>query len=57
VDDLFEFLSVSLGKEVGFLDWLGQQWSGIILDPSGNVVYDGIGCQARASFRFRGTLV
>lgn len=57
VTDFFDFLSASLGKLVGLRDWLNQQWEGVILDPTGNLIDDGINCQGRMSFRFRGTLV
>ncbi len=56
-DALFEFLTTSLGKEIGLLDWLSVQWRGVITDPSGALVEDGIQCSDRMSLTFRGVRV
>lgn len=57
VDDFLEFLTSSVGDEIGLLDWLGQQWRGIILDPDGNVIDSGIEDDHMMNFVFRGARV
>lgn len=57
VASLFTFLDESLGKEIGFLDWLGQEWRGIIIDPSGAQVMDGPSCASKMGIVFRGRRV
>ncbi len=54
---VFEFLSTSLGQEVGLLDWLSVQWRGIITDPSGSLIVDGVQCSDAMSITFRGRRV
>lgn len=54
---IFEFLSSSLGDEIGFVDWLSQTWRGVIIDPTGHLVESGIQDDNMMSFDFRGVLV
>lgn len=57
VELVFEFLESSVADEVGLLDWLGRQWRGIILDPSGHLVAAGTQDDNMMSITFRGVLV
>lgn len=54
--DLKQFLSASLGKEIGLLDWEGRQWRGMILNPDSPITHDGTG-NFVASIEFQGTIV
>lgn len=54
---VFEFLADSTADEIGLLDWLGRQWRGVILDPTGHQVASGRDNDNMMSFDFRGTLV
>ena len=56
VDDLFDFLLESLGKEIGLLDHENRQWRGIILTPDAEVAH--VGRENRSvQFEFEGELV
>lgn len=37
--DLLAFISISLGKEIGLLDWEGRQWRGVIVTPDAQVTH------------------
>lgn len=56
LEELYDFLDESIGKEVGLLDWLGRQWRGIIITSNGLGQY-GKECDNVVGFDFRGTLV
>lgn len=42
IEDMIEFLEVSLGQEIGLLDFESRQWKGIILTPSAAFSQPGI---------------
>jgi hypothetical protein len=50
---LLEFMTDHLGQEVGFVDWEGRYWVGVIVNPTDPVVQDGKN-QFTASFEFEG---
>ncbi len=50
------FLGVSLGQEIGLLDWYNRQWRGIITTPDANVT-DAGNCRKSINFEFEGELV
>lgn len=56
VNELFEFLGDSLGKQIGLLDWEGRQWQGVILTPDATVTHVSR-TDRSVSFDFRGQLV
>lgn len=56
IDHLFDFLAVSLGKEIGLLDHENRQWKGIILTPDADTAEQGRGSFV-AQFDFEGELV
>jgi hypothetical protein len=41
VDDLLLFLEDTLGQEIGFRDWQGREWTGIIVTPDAAVTRTG----------------
>lgn len=57
VPDIFDFLADSLGAEVGLLDWIGQQWRGIIIDPGAHMVTQGRENDNSLAMTFRGVIV
>jgi len=38
VDEIITFLNASLGKEIGFADWEGRTWKGIIVAPDTDII-------------------
>jgi hypothetical protein len=54
---LLTFMSVHLGREIGFVDWEHRLWRGVITNPNDAVVQDGRGCMYSASLEFEGALV
>jgi hypothetical protein len=58
VTDLFEFIKISLGKEIGYLDFESRQRKGIIITPSMQVNEPVRSpCNFSVSLEFEGTLV
>jgi hypothetical protein len=52
VQEYLTFVEAHLGLEVGFVDWEGFYWKGVIMNPSEPTVQDGPGCQYTISFEF-----
>jgi hypothetical protein len=49
---LLSFLQSYLGQEVGFMDWEGRYWKGIVTNTTDPVVQDGRGAMYTASLEF-----
>jgi hypothetical protein len=49
---LLSFIQAHLGLEVGFVDWEGRYWTGIITNTTDPVVQDGRGAMYTASLEF-----
>lgn len=49
---LLTFMASHLGELVGFLDWEGRYWQGVITNPNDAVVHDGRGAMFTASLEF-----
>ena len=49
---LLSFIQAYLGLEVGFVDWEGRYWTGIITNTTDPVVQDGRGAMYTASLEF-----
>lgn len=49
---LLTFMADHLGELVGFMDWEGRYWQGVITNPNDAVVHDGRGAQFTASLEF-----
>lgn len=43
IDDIVNFLNVSLGEEIGLLDWENRQWKGIISAPDSDITTEASG--------------
>jgi len=56
VEELTEFLLVSLGKKIALYDWEGRHWVGIITTPGDQIVEDGPQ-GFTATFEFQGEQV
>lgn len=56
VDDLLIFLNMSLGEEIGILDFESRQWKGIIITPSSPIQQPSKDRHG-ASFEFEGSLI
>ena len=54
--ELLDFMAAHLGLEVGFVDWEGRYWKGIIVNPTDPAVQDGRGAMYTASLEFEGEL-
>jgi len=54
--DILNFLDVSLGEEIGMLDFESRQWRGIILTPSSELA-DAGPCKHGVDLSFEGELV
>lgn len=56
-DSVLDFLSATIGLEIGLLDHEGRQWRGIILTPSARLSADtGRECQYSIALEFEGTV-
>lgn len=53
--DFKTFLALTLGDEIGLLDWEGRQWRGIITNPDGALTHVGRGNRS-VSIEFQGML-
>lgn len=51
---IFQFFKLTLGIDVGFLDWEGRQWVGIITTPQAAFEQLGKGCRHEITFEFQG---
>lgn len=54
IDDYFEFVKASVGKEIGLRDHRGQTWRGFILNPDGQSTQEQE-CNNDLEISFRGT--
>ena len=54
---LQDFVKLSLGKEIGYLDYESQQWRGLILNPDTIIKDNSRSCNYSAEFTFRGEIV
>lgn len=55
-DAILEFYDVSLGTEIGLLDYESRQWRGYIIEPNRELSQTGLGCQYNAQILFQGEL-
>lgn len=55
-DGLQELIKASIGKEIGYLDYEGRQWKGIILNPEEAITEEGVNCEYTAKIDFEGAL-
>lgn len=55
--EVFQFLNESVGKEVGYLDYEGRQWRGVITTPAAQFREVGKLCQHEVTVEFEGELV
>jgi hypothetical protein len=56
-EDFLDFVTESLGQEIGLLDWENRQWRGIILNPDADITDGGMTCRYAANLQFEGELV
>jgi hypothetical protein len=54
-EDMISFLRISLGQEIGLLDWENRQWRGIITTPDARITHVGRSDRSIA-FEFQGRL-
>lgn len=57
VDDLIDFINLSLGKDIGYLDYESRQWKGIIMNPKTVVTDLTKACNFSADIEFMGEVV